>query len=102
MRDIALGKEDMDLVFENGDIVLGESTRQHQVLLLNTSPGEWRESPTVGVGVAHYLLDEINQAELAAAVKRAFEGDGMTTKLQRGRLEASYDKSTIEIDGNYR
>lgn len=41
--DILLGA-DFDLWIEAGDLKIGESTVQHQQLLLWTHYGEWRES----------------------------------------------------------
>jgi hypothetical protein len=77
MKDLLLDSN-FDVLIENGDLVYGESTRQHQELLILTQHGEWRESPMVGIGAATWLDDELNGANLAAAIKAGFEGDGMT------------------------
>jgi hypothetical protein len=92
---------DFDLAIAGGDLAMGESTKQHQQLLLKTAPGEWREYPTVGIDIQKYLLSEASEAELASAIKAGFENDGMTTAIERGVLRASYDKLEIEADGYY-
>ena len=65
-----------DLLLQNGDWVMGESTRQHQDHLLLAQKGELREFPTAGVGVHDWLLDETRN-DLAREIKRQFEADGM-------------------------
>lgn len=76
MNDILLN-DDFDLRFENGDVVIGESTKQHQQLLVLTKKGDWKENPTVGVGVAGYLKDDAD-TDLLGAIRTEFEKDGMT------------------------
>lgn len=76
MKDILLN-EDFDLLIENGDLVIGESTNQHQQLLLLTKKGDWKENPTVGVGLAGYLKDDAD-SDLLGAIRTEFEKDGMT------------------------
>jgi hypothetical protein len=83
MQDFLL--EGMDLTMENGDLVVGESDRQHQVLLLRLEKGELRATPTRGVGIQSWVLSE-NPAALNAAVKREFQRDGM--RLHRVRTVA--------------
>lgn len=75
MNDILLN-DDFDLRFENGDLVIGESTKQHQQLLVLTKKGDWKENPTVGVGVAAYLKDDAD-TDLLGAIRTEFEKDGM-------------------------
>lgn len=77
MIDI-LTEQTFDAAIANGDFMMGESTRQHQQALLLTAAGEWRESPSVGVDLYGRLLDEVDSATIEAAIKRQFEGDGMT------------------------
>lgn len=74
--------EDFDLLFQSGDLVMGESTQQHQELLLLTAKGEIREFPTRGVHLRSWLQDDIG-GDLNGAIKREFETDGMTVKSIR-------------------
>lgn len=65
-----------DLQVAGGDLVVGESTYQHQQLLLLTDKGEWKESPTVSVGAGSFLKDE-DVAGMYAEIKEQYEKDGM-------------------------
>ena len=69
--------DDLDLSIEGGDFVLSESTAQHQRLLLETEPGDWRESPGVGVGIRSMLLDDAPGGTILAEVQEQFENDGL-------------------------
>jgi hypothetical protein len=75
---------DFDLAFVDGDFAIGESTRQHQNLILVSEPGEWREFPTCGVGMQSKLLGD-NPGEVVSIIKRQFEQDGMTVLQVRGK-----------------
>ena len=98
MTDILLD-DTFDVRIKDGDLVFGESTRQHQSLLLLTQYGEWRESPTVGIGAATWLQDELHGANLAAAIKTGFEGDGMT--VQAVKSNRVNDKLTLTTEASY-
>lgn len=75
--------EDFDLMFENGDIQIGESTRQHQELIILTEKGANRQYPTRGVGVTNYLNDDLIGG-LNSVIKRELELDGMIVKAVKG------------------
>ncbi|RYZ21645.1 MAG: oxidase [Chitinophagaceae bacterium] len=78
MQDILLNSnKELDML--NGDFVIGESTGQHQDLLVMTNKGEWKESPLIPVGAIGYLKDD-NAAGLLAEIKTQFEKDGMTVR----------------------
>lgn len=94
MTDILLD-DDFDLVFADGDLVIGEATLQHQKILLLTEKGEIREFPTHGVGLRSWLLDD-EAGNLNGRIKREFEADGMTVEsvnTQGGniRVKAQYE-----------
>jgi len=86
-----------DASVQNGDFAIGESTRQHQQLLLVTQPGEWKQNPTIGIGIENFLLDDGNLSrDLTAEVRRQFEDDGMTVNKiafdgQKLTIEALYE-----------
>lgn len=58
------------------DWVEGESTAQHQQLLLLTPKGSWKENPGTGVGAMNYLESE-SPNELLAEISRQYRADGM-------------------------
>lgn len=79
----------------DGDFVIGESTRQHQALLLLIEKGELRQHTLSGVGIRTQLLDE-NPAAVRAEIKRQFELDGMKVLQVSGtglkiKAEAIYE-----------
>lgn len=78
MTDILLDEE-FDLLFENGDLATGESTEQHQQLLLLCNKGDLREDTTVGVGIQQFLKDE-EDGGLLGEIKKEFERDGMDVR----------------------
>ncbi|RMF03585.1 MAG: oxidase [Bacteroidetes bacterium] len=92
MSDLLLD-ENFDLLFKNGDLVIGESTNQHQELLLLTAKGEWRENPLRGVHLRNYLLDE-NAGQINSIIKREFEADGMTVQTVNTRSGKLYIEAT--------
>ena len=93
MKDLLLN-DNHDLAIANGDLVVDDSDVQHQDLLLMTTKGEWKESPTIGVGVLGFLKDE-DAFGLLATVKAQFEMDGM-----RVRNMELIDGS-LQIDATY-
>lgn len=69
--------ENFDLQIKDGDFVIGESTAQHQELLLIAQKGEFKEFPTVGVGIMDYALEDSNTDELIQEISNQFSVDGM-------------------------
>jgi hypothetical protein len=93
MNDILLNT-DLDLDFVNGDLVIGDATKQNQQLLVISSKGDWKENPTIGVGAAGYLKDE-DEAGLMAEIKTQFEKDGMKV------LAIKVSNENIEVSASY-
>lgn len=95
-KDYILDTQTLDLVIENGDFKLAESTKQHQRLLLQAAPGDYKHSPLTGVGLAYYLLDE-QSGNLNSAIRNTFVKDGMSvrsigiTKDGSLNIDASYE-----------
>lgn len=68
-----------DLLIENGDFVIDESTAQHMDLLLLSNKGEWRHSPSVGVGLRTFLnspFGPVQRAGLQREIQIQLEADG--------------------------
>jgi hypothetical protein len=74
-----------DLAVEAGDLVVGQSTQQHQNLLLLLSKGELRHFPLTGVGIRSYMLDDGSIGIANGAIKREFEADGMVVQRVQNR-----------------
>lgn len=80
MQDFLLDT-DGDLLLDplTGDFVIGESTDQHQYLLLLCNKGDFKESPNACIGIKGFLKDE-DVKGLLAETKAQFEKDGMEVK----------------------
>jgi len=89
--------EDGDLeIGSDGDFVVDESTLQHQKDLLIAHKGEYKQNPTVGVGISDFLLGDSSEAEFKKAVQREFEEDGMEVREIRVG-----DFTSVDIDAEY-
>jgi hypothetical protein len=93
MTDILLN-ESFDFDYINGEIVRGESTLQHQKLLLVCAKGDFKESVTTCVGAAGYLKDD-DKSAFMQEVKKEFERDGMLIE------RIKYDNGVLKIDARY-
>lgn len=69
--------EDNDLDIQGGDFVVGESTQQHQQLILMANPGDFRAAPQVGVGIQQLILDDAPTAAIVSEIQAQMEADGM-------------------------
>jgi len=89
------------IVAGNGKIeqglVLGNTQKQNELLILACNPGEIRNSPTIGVGLADATLDE--SGDLLAyrhEIRRNYRLDGLNiTKLDL------YSMNDIKIESSY-
>lgn len=69
-----------DLAISNdGDLVIGDATLQHQNDILMAMPGHYRHSPKTGVGIIQFLNDE-NPYDMVQAIKDGLIADGMKVK----------------------
>jgi hypothetical protein len=93
-KDILL-TETMDLLIVDGDFVLGESTAQHQKILILSDKGEYKENPMRGVGARRYLEDS-KPDNLAREIRQEFVADGMKVNAIKIGLNG-----TIEVDAYY-
>lgn len=71
---------DIDIMFSNGDFVVGDSTMQNQYLILSTHKGEWKENPFIGAGLEDMLHDEGGEAYWKRRIAEELKRDGMDVK----------------------
>ncbi|MNE49225.1 hypothetical protein D3C80_1437280 [compost metagenome] len=93
-QDILLD-ENLDLLIVDGDFVIGESTAQHQKLLILSDKCEFKDVPMRGVGARRYLEDN-SPDNLAREIRQEFSIDGMTVN----KIQIAPDL-TIQVDANY-
>ena len=73
--DLLLG-DDFDVVIESGDLAVTEDSRlQEARAILATSPGNWKQSPLVGVGEDAFIEGPIT-AELRRTIALQMQADG--------------------------
>ena len=94
MIDLLL-TDDFDLDIQNGDFVIGDSTKQNQQCILLATQGEYKEHPEVGVGMINHILEDDIQQMLINA-QRQFEHDGMIVNT----LESD-ENGNLLIDATY-
>lgn len=95
MEDIGLDAAE-DLHILSGDFAVTENTPCHQQQLLLNNKGDFKERPTVCVGVFSYIDDE-NYRGLIRAVNIEFTRDGMEV----GSIDIQAD-GTVVSDAVYK
>lgn len=95
MTDILLDNAG-DLMIVGGDLVIGESTVQHQQLLLVSHKGEWKQYPKVGVGIDDFLNDDTTNA-MMNEITHQFELDGMKVKSTNTINDKLYIEANYEL-----
>ena len=86
--------ENGDLLIQNGSLAVGNTLYQNQYLILGSQPGEWKEHPTLGAGLADLALDH-DLSGWAAHIKSQLEKDGMKVK------RVDFNGGKLNIDANY-
>lgn len=88
--------ENGDLDMSTGDLLVAESTCQHQRDLLLSDKGHIRDKAEAGVGAVNYLMD--NESEgLLRAIRKEFVADGMKVK----KVSFSDRANELDIDARY-
>lgn len=94
MTDIALTPE-LELQIANGDLVVADNLKQAQQLLLVTNKGEWKQNPTMGVGVSNYLETGATD-RLSREIREQFSRDGMSVSSVR------ITGSTLDVEAEWK
>jgi hypothetical protein len=77
-----------DLMIQNNDFVVGDSTYQDIKLVIQSAPGEWRPFPTIGVNATNYLKSpDASKDGLLNEIKKQVKAIGIPLK-------------SVYIDGN--
>jgi len=74
-KDVLLD-DDYDLKILNGDFVIGESTMQDVVLILQTNKGEWKHDPILGCNLIELIKSKSSKVEVEKRVRLQLERDG--------------------------
>lgn len=87
MNDI-LHDENGDLLFNGGDLVIGDSTLQEVGNIIQANPGDVKSDPICGVGITRYVKSKSRSEFLEAEVK---------TQLKRDNKNYNRIKKQIKI-----
>ncbi len=79
-KDILLDDDD-DLLFEDGDLVVDESSDQEVGLILRSNQGDWRASPMTGFGLQQRIRSQTKRTEFARALGAALDFDGFVQSV---------------------
>ena len=82
-----------DIACLHGDMILGDGTYQHQADLLEGNEGDYKESPTICVGLDGFLNSE-DTTEMLRKIRIQFAKDGMSV------TKVVYN-TNLEIKANY-
>ena len=94
MKDIYLN-DTIEPIVENGDFAVAPNLKQAQALLLQTNKGEWKQHPTMGVGVPNFL-ETFNMSELSREIREQFSQDGM--KVNRVQINGT----TLNVEAEWK
>jgi hypothetical protein len=89
-----------DLLISGGDFVRVESTAQHQRQLLLCQKGEYKDNPTICVGVSSYQDDD-NKEALFQEITVQFQQDGMEVVNLEPNTRSVSDSSEKIFDNSY-
>lgn len=95
ITDILFDETGEDLLFVNGDLVIGESTEQHINDLMRGYKGDFRFAPQLGVGINTLLLDEIDEQEVKRLVRSELQRDGLTVET------VTIENGLLNVKANY-
>lgn len=89
-----------DLMIADGNFVVGESTIQHQDLLLRMKKGDLRQFPRTGVGIDDFLLDD-EPGDVFQEIQKQFEADGMVIRDIEIAIDEANGKLQPKVDALY-
>lgn len=93
VKDILIDPLTYDLMIVDNDLIVGDSTIQHQQMLLLAGKGDFKLSPLVGVDSFKHLHD--HSSTLARDARVEFIKDGMVVRAIKNV------NGKITVDANY-
>lgn len=94
MKDLILNNA-FDFQVAGGDLVIGDSQEQSIALLAATSPGQWRERPTAGMGLVDLLKSDVSELKKKHTINVQLRADGAKLKTLK------FEQEEIVIDAYY-
>lgn len=93
-QDIILD-DDLDLLIVDGDFVIGESINQEILLIINSSPGNWKQNPLVGVAINKFLASTGMGGTIRRNIEVGLQADGMTN------VQVIVDETNLTAPGSF-
>ncbi len=90
MKGIQINPATGDLYIENGLLSIGNTREQNAQLILSAEKGEFKEYPTLGVGLHKYINSVGRDQEMIREIKVQLSLDGMSDAVVEvidGRLQ---------------
>lgn len=89
-----------DLSITNGDLGVSFSDPYHIRDIIQTFQGNWKESPTCGVGIFSYLGSNGKEAELTALIQAQLTQDGFINTTQVSATQDFNGQFKVNIPRN--
>lgn len=96
-QDIQLNSLSGDLLIVNGELVIGNSETQNIHDIVNDNNGEWKEHPTLGVGLLYYLNSNIDETSLNQVISTQLQNDGFNTQKMVITYNSANSTDTINL-----
>jgi len=93
--DILLDEND-DLQFQDGDFKIGYSDQQHVEHIIKAFPGQYYQTPKIGVGIKKYLNASVSKQTVKRNIKENLELDNY--RVNEVSIQGSIDEMNISID----
>lgn len=87
---------DNDLQIADGDFIVGDSGDMHIQHILEAYPGQFYQSPLVGVGIKKYYGSPFDRVDLARKIREQLQNDRFN--IRRMSLTPNNDAIEIDID----
>ena len=87
-KDILLNSDD-DLLFRDGDFVVGESVTQEVGIILRLNQGELKQDPLLGPNLVQMIKSEATSNEVRTKVKLHLQRDGQNYEEIRKQIHTT-------------
>lgn len=94
-QDITLD-DDLDLQIVDGDFRITNTIEQEILLLINATPGSFKQFPLAGVGIVDFLASSGQQGAIRRNIKVQLEADGMVVDV----CTVGQDPTDIVVDAH--
>lgn len=82
---------DNDFFIGSGDFGFAESDEQHIIDICISFPGEWKQTPAVGVGLLAFLASSGQEQAISRDIRVQLSADGYQVKSPDFKISANGD-----------